>query len=155
MKANKVVLLRALFFIAIASCLALFFGISGCGFTTGERTVMSGGIERVYYLKLPEKYNANDSFYPLIFAFHGYTGDYTNWTERSALTYYDLQDVVGDEAILVFPNALLINDEPEWNYDTDPDFFDDLYAELEENLSFDKRKVFAVGHSNGAGREIY
>ncbi|MBW1840007.1 MAG: hypothetical protein JRI49_08730, partial [Deltaproteobacteria bacterium] len=93
MKANKVVLcMLALFLITIAACLALFFRSSGCGsgsgFTTGERTVMSDSIERVYYLKLPENYNENTS-YPLIFAFHGHTGDYTNWTEG----YYDLQDV--------------------------------------------------------------
>jgi poly(3-hydroxybutyrate) depolymerase len=152
MKTNKVVLgILALFCLALAACLALFFESSGCGsgsgFTTGERTIMSDGIERVYYLKLPENYNANDSPYPLIFAFHGLTGNYKNWTEG----YYDLQDVVGEEAILVYPNALLKNNEPQWDYDTDPYFFDDLYAELEENLCFDKRKVFAVGHSNGAG----
>ena len=150
MKNNKVVLcVLALFLIAIAACLALFFRSSGCGsgsgFTTGERTVMSDSIERVYYLKLPENYNENTS-YPLIFAFHGHTGDYTNWTEG----YYDLQEVVGEEAILVYPNALLKNDLSQWDYETDPDFFDDLYAELEKNLCFDKRKVFAVGHSNGA-----
>ena len=152
MKTNTAVLgILALFCLALAACLALFFESSGCGsgsgFTTGERTIMSNGIERVYYLKLPENYTSNDSSYPLIFAFHGFTGDYTNWTEG----YYDLQDVVGDEAILVYPNALLKNNEPQWDYDTDPYFFDDLYAELEENLCFDKRKVFAVGHSNGAG----
>jgi poly(3-hydroxybutyrate) depolymerase len=153
MKVNKVVLcLLALFLIALAACLALFSGSSGCGsgsgFTTGERTVMSGGIEREYYLKLPEKYNATDSSYPLVFAFHGHTGDYTNWT---GVDGYDLQEVAGDEAILVYPNALLTNGLSQWNYDTDPYFFDDLYAELEENLCFDKRRVFAVGHSNGAG----
>ena len=65
--------------------------------------------------------------------------------------YYDLQEVVGEEAILVYPNALLTNDTPQWDYETDLLFFDDLYAELEANLCFDKRKVFAVGHSNGAG----
>jgi len=151
MKTNRVLFLLALFCIVLAACLALSFRSSGCGpgsgFITGERTVMSDGIERVYYLKLPENYNPDDSSYPLIFAFHGLTGDYTNWTEG----YYDLQDVVGDEAILVYPNALLKNDQTQWDYDTDPYFFDDLYAELEENLCFDKRKVFAVGHSNGAG----
>jgi poly(3-hydroxybutyrate) depolymerase len=152
MKANKVVLgILALFCIVLAACLALFFESSGCrsgsGFTTGERTVTSDGIERAYYLKLPENYNSDDSSYPLIFAFHGLTGTYTNWTDG----YYDLQDVVGDEAILVYPNALLTNNKSQWNYDTDLYFFDDLYAELEENLCFDKRKVFAVGHSNGAG----
>ena len=152
MKANKVVLcVLALIFIATAACLTLFFRSSGCGsgsgFATGERIVMSDGIERVYYLKLPENYNADDFSYPLIFAFHGHTGDYTNWTEG----YYDLQEVVGDEAILVYPNALLTNGLSQWDYDTDPYFFDDLYAELEKTLCFDKRKVFAVGHSNGAG----
>ena len=48
-----------LFTVAIAACLALFFRSSGCGsgsgFTTGVRTVMSNDVERVYYLKLPEK----------------------------------------------------------------------------------------------------
>jgi polyhydroxybutyrate depolymerase len=150
MKAHKVAFcMLALLLIAIAACLPLFFGSAGCGsdsgFTTGERTVTSGGIERVYYLKLPENYNSYTA-YPLIFAFHGYTGDYTNWTEG-----YDLQEVVGDEAILVYPNALLQNDWSQWNYETDPYFFDDLYAELEKNICFDERKVFAVGHSNGAG----
>jgi hypothetical protein len=58
---------------------------------------------------------------------------------------------VGEEAILVYPNALSVNDEPQWDYEADLSFFDDLFAELEANLCFDKRKVFAVGHSNGAG----
>jgi len=109
--------------------------------------MLSHGIERVYYVKLPENYNSSDSHYPLIFAFHGLTGDYTNWTEG----YYNLQDVVGDQAILVYPNALLKNGLSQWDYDNDLPFFDDLYAELEQNLCFDTRKVFAVGHSNGAG----
>jgi poly(3-hydroxybutyrate) depolymerase len=140
-----------LFLCVLVSCLALFFRSSGCGagseFATGERTIISDGIERVYYLKLPKNYNDNISC-PLIFAFHGLGGDYTRWTEG----YYDLQEVVGEDAILVYPNALLKNDLPQWDYDTDLAFFDDLYAELEANLCFDTRKVFAVGHSNGAGR---
>jgi poly(3-hydroxybutyrate) depolymerase len=152
MKKSKVILLVLIFSLgSFVSCLSLFFMSSGCGsdsgFTTGKRTIISNGIERVYYLNLPENYNSYTS-YPLIFAFHGLTGDYTQWSEG----YYDFQDVLGEEAILVYPNALLnIKDETEWDYDTDPLFFDDLYAELEENLCFDKTKVFAVGHSNGAG----
>ncbi|MBW2553449.1 MAG: hypothetical protein JRE20_04870, partial [Deltaproteobacteria bacterium] len=151
MKKSKIILLVLILSLgALISCLALFFRSSGCGsssgFTTGERTIMSNGVERVYYLKLPASYDYNTT-YPLVFAFHGLGGDYTKWTEG----YYDLQDVVGEEAILVYPNALLKNNEPQWDYDTDPRFFDDLYAELEANLCFDIRKVFAVGHSNGAG----
>jgi len=151
-KTNKIVLpLLVFFFIALTSCFILSFRSSGCGsggtLETGEQTLVSDGLERVYYLKLPANYNG-DTDYPLIFAFHGLGGDYTIWTEEGG---YDLQEVVGEEAILVYPNALLKNNEPQWDYDTDPGFFDDLYAELEANLCFDKRKVFAVGHSNGAG----
>jgi len=104
---NKKAVLCALvfFIIAITSCSALFFKSSGCGagstFTTGEHKIISNGIERVFYLKLPENYNSNTS-YPLIFGFHGFTSDYTVFTEGDI----DLQKVVGDEAILVYPMRL-------------------------------------------------
>ena len=151
MKPNKIVLaILVLFFVALAACFTLFYGSSGCGsmgaLETGEQTIVSDGIERVYYLKLPANYNKNNP-YPLIFAFHGLGGDYTNYSEGD----YDLQEVVGEDAILVYPNALKTNDKAQWDYQTDLIVFDDLYAELEANLCFDKRKVFAVGHSNGAG----
>jgi len=152
MEKSKIILLVLILFLGtVAACIALFFMSSGCGsesgFTTGERTITSNSTERVYYLKLPENYNSNTA-YPLIFGFHGMGGDYKSFTEE---TYYDLQSAVGDEAILVFPNALPdANDVTKWDND-DLDFFDDLYAELEANLCFDTRKVFAVGHSNGAG----
>ena len=139
-----------LFFIVIAACSALFFKSTGCGigseFAAGEHTIISKGIERVFYVKLPEKYNPGTS-YPLIFGFHGFTSDYTVFTEGDI----DLQEVVGDQAILVYPNALEIHGETQWDYVGDLVFFDDLYAALEATLCFDKRKVFAVGHSNGAG----
>lgn len=151
MKANKIVLfILVLFFVALAACLTLFYGSSGCGsggtLTTGEQTLVSNGIERVYYLKLPSNYSGQNA-YPLIFAFHGLGGDYTTFSEG----YYDLQEVVGEDAILVYPNALVTIDLAQWDYENDLVFFDDLYAALGENLCFDKRKVFAVGHSNGAG----
>jgi poly(3-hydroxybutyrate) depolymerase len=102
MKTNKVILFTlALIIIVVAACSVLFFKSSGCGtesgFTTGEHKIISNDIERVFYLKLPENYNA-DTSYPLIFAFHGFTSDYTTFSEG----YYDLQEVVGEEAILVY-----------------------------------------------------
>ena len=151
MELNKIVLsILVLFFVGLAACLTLFYESSGCGsrgvLETGEHVLVSNGGEREYYLKLPANYRDYNA-YPLIFAFHGLGGDYTFFSEG----YYDLQGVVGEEAILVYPNALLTNDTPQWDYQSDLLFFDDLYAELEAHLCFDKRKVFAVGHSNGAG----
>jgi len=152
MKRNKAILVLLIsFLIFISACALILFRSSGCGpdkgFVTGVQTIISNGVEREYYLKFPENYDSITS-YPLIFAFHGFTGDYTNFTEG----YYDLQEVVGNEAILVYPNALEINGKTQWDIESESDliFFDDLYSELETNLCFDKRKVFATGHSNGA-----
>jgi poly(3-hydroxybutyrate) depolymerase len=153
MKINKIVLcILVLSIIAIAACLALFSRSSGCGsasgFTTGERIIVSNDIERVYYLEFPEDYDPNIS-YPLIFALHGAGGDYTRWLGE----YYTLPDSMKEEAILVYPNALekAEGELTQWDYESDLIFFDDIYAELEANICFDTRKVFATGHSAGGG----
>jgi len=151
MKKNKATLiLQTLSLIFICAYAFLDFMSFGCvpfkGFVTGARTIISDEIEREYYLKLPEDYYFSEKSYPLIFAFHGFTGDYTYFTDG----YYDLQEVVGSEAILVYPNALEINGKTQWDIESDLIFFDDLFSELEANLRFDERKVFATGHSNGA-----
>jgi len=157
MKNSKIiVLILILALVALAACLALFYRSSGCGsdsgFITGERTIMSNGVKRVYYVKLPENYNSLIT-YPLIFAFHGTGGDYTRWIDG----YYTLPNIMNEEAILVCPNALekAEGEVTQWDYESDLVFFDDLYAELEENLCFDTRKVFATGHSDGGGFTHY
>ena len=147
---NAVICALAVFSITIAACAAFFFKSSGCGsgsvLATGEHRIVSNGVERVFYVQLPENFDSGTS-YPLVFAFHGFSSSYTFFTEGEN----DLLKVMGDEAIVVLPNALAVNGEPQWDYERDLTFFDDLYAEIEANLCFDKRKVFAVGHSNGAG----
>jgi poly(3-hydroxybutyrate) depolymerase len=152
MKSTKGLLVILIISLSVlAACLSLFYRSSGCGsgseFTTGQRTIISNNVERVYYLKFPENYNSRTP-YPLIFAFHGATGDYTSFTEGD----YDLQSVVGEEAILVYPNGLA-NEAglTQWNNDIDLILFDDLFKELETHFCFDKSRVFAVGHSAGAG----
>jgi polyhydroxybutyrate depolymerase len=110
---------------------------------------MSNGEERVYYLKLPGDYTAQTP-HPLIFAFHGHSGSYKNFTGEGSS--YDLERVVGNEAILVYPNALPAADGiTTWNHERDLVFFNDLYRELEQNICFDTSRVFAAGHSAGAG----
>ncbi len=158
MKTKKALLsIVALFLIASTACLALFFRSSGCGsasgFTTGERTVISNGVERVYYLELPDNYDSSVS-YPLVFALHGTGGDYRRWTEEGR---YILPDSMKEESILVYPNALekAEGEVTQWDFERDAIFFDDLYKELEANLCFDIRKVFATGHSDGGGFTSY
>ena len=153
MKKNKIILVVLILILSVlTACLALFFGSSGCGsgsgFTTGERTIMSNDIERVYYLEFPEDYNPNIP-YPLVFALHGTGGDYTSWLGE----YYTLPDSMREEAILVYPNALekAEGEVTQWDYESDLIFFDDIYTELEANICFDIRKVFVTGHSDGGG----
>ncbi len=152
MKKNRVIFcMLILVLCAFTACVALMFRSSGCGsngFITGERTILSNGVERTYFVKMPGNYDPM-TLYPLVFGFHGASGDYTSFTELGG---YDFQDVVGEEAILVFPNGLP-NEAglTQWDHESDLIFFDDLYGELEINLCFDTRKVFAAGHSAGGG----
>jgi poly(3-hydroxybutyrate) depolymerase len=128
------------------------FNSSGCGssveIANGMLTITSDNVTREYYLKLPEAYDSKTA-YPLVIGLHGTGGDYTKYTENE---YYNLHGAVGEEAILVYPNALLnANDVAQWVYYSDLSFFDDLYEEIESNICFDTRKVFAAGHSSGGG----
>lgn len=150
MNKSKVIVLILIFSLGVITGCSKFYS-PGCGsadqLSTGEYTITSNDIERVYYLKMPENYDPGVP-YPLIFAFHGMGMDYTSYSEE---IFYKLQSAVGNEAILVYPNALLAaNGMSKWG-DEDLTFFDDLYEELAATLCFDKRKVFAVGHSDGAG----
>lgn len=120
----------------------------------GLQTMTSGADERAYYLQLPADYDVSAGTKPLLLAFHGTGGTYERWVGDNA---YDLADVVGDDAILVFPNALPdgagVN---QWNFLTDDSydffFFEDLLAELDaRGLEYDKSKIFATGHSSGGG----
>lgn len=115
---------------------------------SGLRIFTSDGTERSYYVKLPKGYG-DPTDYPLVIAFHGTGGDYTRYTKNQ---YYNLHGAIGEDAVIVYPNALAPEGgEPQWNYVSDLSFFDDLVAILKETLSFDHRRLFVVGHSSGAG----
>jgi len=125
------------------------------------RTMQSGGVEREYYLQLPTDYDdgtgvqaaalGDDMRKPLLFAYHGYTGSYQNWVGDNR--FYDLVDVVGDDAIIIVPNGLPnASDQRVWGGQKDLDFFVDMLAELDmRGLQYNPNMIFVAGHSNGAG----
>ncbi len=149
--------------------LALPFIMGGCPLndddevvlSTGMQQFQSSGVTREYYLQLPSDYYFDDILSttalgddprsPLLIAFHGYTGSLDNWIGPSP--FYDLAGVVGDDAIMVFPNALRDgNGDRNWNTESDAEFFVDLLAELDRlGLRYNPNKIFVTGHSNGAG----
>jgi len=124
---------------------------------SGLQTMQSNGVERSYYIVQPEDDRnsvsaaAIDETKPLIIGFHGSFASHLSWigeTDR-----YGFVDQVGDEAIMVFPDALKLSENNiNWNFDYDFLFFEDLLTELDRRgLQYDKSRLFVVGHSSGAG----
>jgi poly(3-hydroxybutyrate) depolymerase len=135
---------------------------------TGLQTMQSGDDEREFYLQLPSDYSADatataaavgdDTGKPLLFLYHGYTGSYENWVGLApdydlATAYYDMVEVVGDDAIIVVPNGLPnASGQRVWGGNKDLVFFGDMLAELDRRgLQYNPNKIFVAGHSNGAG----
>jgi len=139
--------------------------------SSGLQSLNSGDSQRDFYLLLPDDHaksivvqaqpEASDNnptstttSWPLLIAFHGTGGSYQSWVGDNA---NDLAEVVGDEAIMVFPDALPDGaGVRQWNFLTDdaPDliFFEDLLMHLEERgVRYDPAKVFVTGHSSGGG----
>ena len=93
---------------------------------------------------------------PVIFGFHGHMGN-----SRNAARSFDLQSAWPD-AIVVYPEGLPTKSfyDPQgrfngWspeatNSNRDLQFFDALYSKVMGEYHADPRRVFAMGHSNGA-----
>lgn len=139
-----------------AGLLLLCMSLAGCLFddnsnntvpTSGLRTVNSGGLQRTYYLDLPSDYDPAAAPGPLIIAYHGTGGSHQAWFDD-----YRLREVVGDGAILVYPDALPnsanIN---QWDFENDFQLFEDLLDRLPALVNFDASRIFVTGHSSGGG----
>lgn len=120
---------------------------SGCGrapLVSGENEILVNNIIRHYSVNIPSGYDQNFS-YPLMFAFHG-----MGMNGESFKRYNDFTETIGNEAVIVYPDA--IGNLPAWdiNATQDLDFFDAMLDELSEGLCIDRARIFAAGHSNGA-----
>lgn len=119
----------------------------GCGaaspLASGELSLDVAGVTRTYVLDVPESV-AGGTPYPVVFAFHGATT--SGQFFRSAF-YGNLLSAMGDEAIVVHPDAL--GEPSAWNNAADVPFFDALLAELSSSLCIDRARIFATGHSSG------
>lgn len=107
------------------------------------------GQERTFELYLPDDYNPSQA-YPLIFGFHG-GGGTGAWSQ----SYWGLDEEVGSDAIVVYPDGLVPLNDKAAGWDLDPenydfDFFDALLSHLKTNLCIDEARVFSTGFSWGA-----
>ncbi len=120
---------------------------TGCGrapAADGARTVdVPAQGARTYLVELPGGYDS-DTPWPLVFGFHGAT---TSGMLFASRFYGNLASAMGDEAILVYPDA---QGEPTaWDDAVDIPFFDALLAQVESDYCVDEDRVFATGHSSG------
>ena len=130
-------------------------GVSGAFTVTtaapqsGEVLLTSSGTQRSFYLIVPADYDASRAVKPLLFAYHGTSGSYHSWLDG---VDYDLVSTVGDQAIIVLaqalPNAEGVN---QWNYAYDLQYFQDVFAYIDQRMNFDRGRVFVTGHSSGGG----
>ena len=115
--------------------------------TSGLKSMVSGGDDRNYYLDLPDDYDPRGPLKPLIIGYHGTGGSYQRW-----LDYYRLNEVVGNGAILIYPDARPnAAGTKQWNFSDDFRMFEDLLDALPSQVRFDANRIFVTGQSSGGG----
>ena len=122
---------------------------------TGLQTMVSDDREREYYVQLPSDYESAGDSKALLLAYHGSCGYYENWvsgTNPNNPGLATLDDAVGDDAIIIYMQALPNLDGcNQWDITYDYLAFEDLLVELERRgLQWNRNKLFVTGHSSGA-----
>jgi poly(3-hydroxybutyrate) depolymerase len=139
---------------------------AGCGkvrtLQDGNRTIMSGGMNRQYFLETPDAY---DSTFPhrVVFMFHWNYGsinaivnppDADRNTDRP---FYGMGDLTDDKTIFVVPQGLTAAGGgagwPNPN-NRDVDFTDAMLEAISSDLCIDTSRVFTTGFSYGAGMSV-
>ena len=122
-----------------------------------RRTIEHDGLTREYLVYVPSTYTGDGSG-PLLLNFHGFGDDASRHLEMA-----DMRPLAeAENIILVYPQGSpLDTGESHWNplldsmnNKSDADdfgFIAAMLAELAVNVSYDERRVYATGYSNGAG----
>lgn len=118
---------------------------------SGGETITHDGIERTYYVYVPESYDGSQAV-PLVIGLHGAGGSAVEMAYFTNLD--DIADVNG--FLLVYPNAI----DARWDYldvpleegDTvvdDVGFIGALIDKMTEDYRIDESRVYVFGFSNG------
>jgi polyhydroxybutyrate depolymerase len=119
------------------------------------RTVVSGGLERCYFLYVPPEYNPAQPA-PVVLGFHGFL---TNPNSHALITgWHKLADQEG--FLVVYPQGTSFPQR--WNAgatwgDSDVDdvqFFRDMLHDLSAVAAVDPSRVYVNGLSNGGGMTV-
>ena len=115
------------------------------------RSIVSGGVERCYYLYSPPDYDPAQEM-PVVISFHGFLsnpeshGLITGWHKLAAEEGFLVAYPQGTE----FPQRW--ESGPDWQAEVDDvQFFRDLVTDLSEVAAVDLSRVYVNGFSNGGG----
>ncbi|AVP98679.1 hypothetical protein C7S18_16445 [Ahniella affigens] len=135
--------------VAVGFVLAAASAVAAAQYTTSNRTLQVGPIQRSYLLATP---NSGSAGKPLVLSFHGDGG--TGAGMRSSLP---METAAGGGAVFVYPNA---SNAPAvggtFEYFSDSgrsagvDFVRAVIDALETELQIDRSRVFLAGFSGGA-----
>jgi polyhydroxybutyrate depolymerase len=119
----------------------------------GSQELTVDGIAREFIVALPEQYDPTQP-YGLAFAFHGRTGTAQQIAGGFGGGYYGMLSRIGDSTILVSPQGLGTEDDPEdtgWpNTDgRDITFVRAMIDWLSESYCVDQARIFSTGFSYG------
>ena len=120
-----------------------------------ERTWTIDGVKRIALVRVPTGVSGQLA---VVFGWHGHGGRSTHSAARWGYA------VIDTTSILVFPQGLptvspLVDKEgrmPGWQTSVDSEggrdikLFDTILADLKKEQSVDERRIFSMGHSNGA-----
>lgn len=114
-------------------------------------------VDREYFLYIPDSYNGT-SEYPLIFNFHGFNGQASEYIEST--NFIEMSEE--KKFILVAPQGLPLDNEKDTHWNAalpggdnkstvdDFGFILALVDELTSNYRIDSSRIYACGYSNGA-----
>src|SRR5579862_3103204 len=122
--------------------------------TSGDATLISGGVLRSYRLHVPRGYNLLHT-YPLVLNFHGHGS--TAAKQEAISGFSQLADRLG--FLVVYPQGLVGSDgatgwasgKPHTTHANDVLFVSDLLTRLQEQFCVNPQRIYAAGFSNGGG----
>jgi poly(3-hydroxybutyrate) depolymerase len=117
-------------------------GAPEAGASFRRAALQVAGRERSYHLRLPDGYQAARA-YPLVFRFHGHSGDGMSGG-------LDIERPAGKEAIVVGPDGLGSNWTPQ-SEQNDLALFDALFDTVSQRYCVDLARVYSYGFSAGGG----
>jgi poly(3-hydroxybutyrate) depolymerase len=125
---------------------------AGCGkapaLTSGAKTIMVGGRNRDYTLRIPDNYD-NNKPYRLIFGMHyiGANAAAVDVGSNILYPYYGIKGLDTEKtAIYIAPTAI----DGRWNPSVDLPFVDAMVDAAKSGLCIDTTRIFTTGFSYGA-----